>query len=170
MALFLALAVSACGDDDSATTASESTASTEPADSLEPLKDGLPEEIAGFAGWTKLNSEPIPPKAADPHLGEKDVFTSASPAEAEAVDSGAERYRDGTIIVKSAVRPDGDFVGLIAVMRKVRGLDPEHNDWEFVEYTRDSPGDSFEVIARDAVCWTCHEAAKPTDYVYTRRG
>ncbi|MDH3227017.1 MAG: cytochrome P460 family protein, partial [Thermoleophilia bacterium] len=125
---------------------------------------------AGFSEWTKLNREPIPPKAADPHLGEKDVFTTATPAEAEAVDGGADRYPDGTIIVKSAVRPDGDFVGLVAVMRKVRGLDPRHNDWEFVEYTRESRESPFEVIARDAVCWTCHEVAKPTDYVYTRRG
>jgi hypothetical protein len=55
-------------------------------------------------------------------------------------------------------------------MRKVRGLDPQHNDWEWVQYTRDSADSGFEVIARDAVCWTCHEVAKPTDYVYTRRG
>jgi hypothetical protein len=158
-------------DDDGAeeATVAEPSAESDPLDDLGPLADGLPEEIMGFADWLRLNSEPIPPKAADPHLGEKEVFTNATPAQAEAVDSREARYPDSTVIVKSALRPDGDFIGLIAVMRKVRGLDPEHNDWEFVQYTRDSADGTFEVIARDAVCWTCHEAARDTDYVYTRR-
>lgn len=136
----------------------------------EELAEGLPEEIAGFAGWEKLNFEPIPPKSSDPHLGVKDVFYNGTSREAEAVDNGEAPYPEGSLIVKTATRPDADFVGLIAIMRKIKGIDREHNDWEFVEYTRETPDQSFEVIARDAVCWTCHMDAEPTDFVYTRRG
>ena len=52
-------------------------------------------------------------------------------------------------------------------MRKVKGADPAHNDWRFVEYTRSSASARFSQIASAAVCWTCHAGAKKTDYVFT---
>jgi hypothetical protein len=51
-------------------------------------------------------------------------------------------------------------------MRKERGLDPDHNDWRFVEYTRESAGASFSKTASDSVCWRCHLGAQQTDYVW----
>ena len=68
--------------------------------------------------------------------------------------------------MKDAARPGKDFIGLIAVMRKERGADPEHNDWRFVEYTREGPKDRFRLAARDSVCWTCHAGAQRTDYLW----
>jgi hypothetical protein len=120
---------------------------------------GLPAYTAGYRSWPKLNRKPIPPRpSGDAHLGTKNVYASKRRANG--------RFPDGTILVKEAVRPDKDFLGLIAVMRKRRGSDHAHNDWQFVELTRDAKGEPFTVTARDAVCWSCHVGAEKTDYVW----
>jgi hypothetical protein len=123
----------------------------------------LPQEILGYQDWFQLNEEPIPPIAGgDAHLGTKDVYASE-----EADRSGGSIvYPDGTTIVKEAARPGTDFIGLVAIMRKEAGADPEHGDWIFIEYTRDSPDGEFGVQARDAVCWSCHAGAQATDWVW----
>jgi hypothetical protein len=54
-------------------------------------------------------------------------------------------------------------------MRKERGADPAHNDWLFVEYTRDSRKEAFAEVASGAVCYGCHVGAEETDYVFTAR-
>lgn len=123
---------------------------------------GLPESIAGYREWAKLNEAPIAPRDSDPHLGTKEVYASK-----EMRSNGL--FPNGTIIVKEATRPGKDFLGLIAIMRKQRGADPAHNDWLFVEYTRDSRKDSFAELASGAVCYGCHVGAEETDYVFTAR-
>jgi hypothetical protein len=143
-------------------------AATEPATTMkeepaaEPLP-GLPAYTAGYRDWLRLNEEPIPPNPeGDAHLGTKNVYASQEADRSY----GQLVYPDGTIIVKEGMRPDTSFVGLIAVMRKKKGADPEHNDWVFVEWTRSSPTEPFEEIAADAVCWSCHMNAADTDYVW----
>ena len=180
-ALALAIVVmllAGCGDDagPAENTSGPNAGTTREADGAA----GLPESTLGYSDWAKLNSEPIPPKASDPHLGDKDVFIRVGPRgsdraaarrAADAVDAGESPYPPGTVIVKAAIRPDRDFVGLIAVMRKAQeGLLPTQGDWDFVQYTRESQDDDFEVIASDAVCASCHQNASATDYVFTRRG
>jgi hypothetical protein len=136
------------------------TAEEEPA--AEPLP-GLPGYTAGYRDWLRLNEEPIPPNPeGDAHLGTKNVYASREANRSY----GQLVYPDGTIIVKEAMRPDTSFVGLIAVMRKTKGADPEHNDWVFVEWTRSSPTEPFQEAAADAVCWSCHMNAAETDYVW----
>ena len=125
----------------------------------EPLS-GLPAFTAGYDGWLKLNRKPIPLRqSADAHSGTKNVYASKKRRP-----SGS--FPNGTILVKEAVRPGKDFIGLIAIMRKERDLDRDHNDWRFVEYTRDSAGARFAETARDSVCWSCHMGAQQTDYVW----
>jgi hypothetical protein len=70
-------------------------------------------------------------------------------------------------VVKEATRPGKDFIGLLATMRKQKGADPEHNDWVFVEYTRDGVNEPFSELARGTVCWSCHAGAAESDYVFT---
>jgi hypothetical protein len=119
-----------------------------------------PGYTAGYAEWTRLTRKPIPPReSGDAHLGTKEVFASKK-RRANGL------FPNGTIIVKEAQRPGRDFIGLIAVMRKERGADPAHNDWRFIEWTRESPDERFAVTARDAVCWSCHAGAEQTDYVW----
>ncbi len=148
----------------SAPTTTSSTTTTEPV----PATSTAEAEVAPIAGipryawpyerWTRLNRKPVPPRDADPHLGTKEVFASR-PARGGV-------YPNGTIVVKEATRPGADFVGLIAVMRKMQGADPAHNDWVFVEYTRDSAYARFGETASGAVCWSCHIGAAETDYVW----
>jgi predicted small lipoprotein YifL len=118
---------------------------------------GLPAFTAGYKSWDEL-AKGLPPRDSDPHLGTKNVFSTKRP-------SGGS-FPTGTIIVKEGFRPGKSFVGLIATMRKVAGADPEHNNWVFVEYTRESSDEDFSEIARDAVCWSCHMGAEKTDYVF----
>lgn len=66
-------------------------------------------------------------------------------------------FPDGTVIVKEVLDID-----LIAIMRKVNGVDPDHGDWQWIEY-----GAGGSVAGKDAACWGCHGDAKSTDYVFT---
>jgi hypothetical protein len=166
------LAVASCGGESESApeppTASEPVTSTEPAPPTtettarpkpKPLP-GLPRYTAGYEDWVKLTRKPIPPRASgDAHLGTKKVYSSKPPR-------GNADFPDGTIIVKEAVRPGKDFLGLIAVMRKEQGAEPTHNDWRFVEFTRDDRRDRFSETASGAICWTCHMGAAKTDYVW----
>ncbi len=139
-------------------TAEETT--TEAAPPPPEAPPGVPAYVAGFRDWVKLNDAPIPPRDADPHNGTKNVYASNGRRP-----SG--RFPYGTIVVKDANRPGTDFTGLIAIMRKERGADPAHNDWVFVEYTRDARNERFAKIASGAVCWSCHMGALDNDYVFT---
>jgi len=124
---------------------------------------GVPRFVAGYRGWTKLNAQPIPPRDSDPHNGTKNVFASKRVG-------GNGRFPNGTVVVKEATRPGADFIGLIAIMRKQRGADPAHNDWVFVEYTREAANARFGLQAEGAVCYGCHVGAQDQDYVFTLGG
>jgi hypothetical protein len=141
------------------TTAETTTEQAEPPPPQAP--PGVPRFVAGYPSWFKLNDAPIPPRQSDPHDGTKNVFASKR----RNTDA---RFPNGTIVVKEAMRPGADFVGLIAIMRKRPGADPAHNDWVFVEYTRDAPDARFQEIASGSVCWSCHMGAQDLDYVFTR--
>lgn len=121
---------------------------------------GIPADLAGYETWTRLNAAPIPPRERDPHSGTKNVYASVPPGS-----DGA--FPDGAVVVKDANRPGRDHLGLVAVMRKIAGVDPAHGDWEFVEYARESADAAFTVLARDAVCWGCHSGAADSDWVWT---
>ena len=122
---------------------------------------GVPRFVAGYRDWVRLNDSPIPPRDPDPHRGTKNVYASE-----ERRANGS--FPNGTVVVKEARRPGADFIGLLAIMRKERGADPEHNDWVFVEYVRDAARERYRELARDAVCWGCHASALDLDYVFTR--
>ena len=136
------------------TTTEQEEPTTEAA--TEPLP-GLPRFTAGYTEWARLATD-IPPRDADPHLGTKDVFAS--------LERKGGVFPAGTVIVKHARRPDKNFIGLIATMRKIEGADPAHNDWVFVEYTRESPDEPFTELASGSVCWSCHMGAEQADYVW----
>jgi hypothetical protein len=148
------------------TTAPETTTEKTTTEAAPPAKPkpkappGVPGFVAGYRTWVKLNDAPIPPRDSDPHNGTKDVFAST-----ERLAGGG--FPVGTIVVKEAARPGADFIGLIAIMRKQRGADPEHNDWVFVEYTREAANAAFGEQAAGAVCWSCHVGARELDYVFT---
>lgn len=136
---------------------------------------GLPAYTAGFQRWLRLNAEPIPPDSADSqiagfdaHRSTKQVYVNRTRAQITGP-GGAQRlpYPDGTILLKTGTT--GDTITLIAVMRKIAGSDPEHGDWQFIEWKRDSAGESFATDAslQDATCWGCHGLVEEDDWVFT---
>ena len=133
---------------------------TEPVAPEPEAPPGAPKFIAGYRDWPKLNDQPIGPRDSDPHLGTQNVYASE-------VQRSNGRFPNGTVVVKEASRPGKDFIGLLAVMRKQKGADPEHNDWVFVEYTREGANEPFSELARGVVCWSCHVGAAESDYVFT---
>jgi hypothetical protein len=141
------------------TTEAETTAATTELEQKEPLP-GLPADLAAYETWSRLNEEPIPPRSADPHEGTKNVYASFL------AEGGV--YPEGTTIVKESMRPGTDFIGLIAMMRKERGAQPDHNDWIWVEYTRSGSDEEFREHASGSVCYSCHVQAREADYVFTR--
>lgn len=146
------------------------TPPTEPGGPEEPAValPGLPEDVAGYERWLKLNAVPIPPaEGGDPHRGTKNVYVNQT---RETLAPNGEQqfpYPNGSVVVKEAYRPDKDYVGLIAIMRKGAGTDPDHNDWQFIEYTRNAPDAEFRVIASGGICWGCHAQVEDIDYVFT---
>lgn len=130
---------------------------------------GLPADVAGYTQWLKLNAAPIPPvPGGDPHNGTKNVYVNQTRDTIAPNGTQQFPYPDGSIVVKDAIRPGKDYIGLIAIMRKKAGVNPEHNDWEFIEYVRNAPDAEFSVIAKDGVCWGCHARVKDIDYVFTK--
>jgi hypothetical protein len=176
--LALAAALGGCGggtEPESRTEAGSAPATTQPATTgpatepepppteaeAPPEPDpGLPAWTAGYAEWSRLNAAPIPPRDSDPHLSTKNVYASR-PATGGV-------FPPGTIVVKEGVRPGTTFVGLIAAMRKLAGANPEHDDWVFVEWSRNAAGDPFTKLAEGAVCESCHAGAAGGDYVFTQ--
>jgi hypothetical protein len=128
---------------------------------------GLPAYTAGFERWLKLNRRPIPARPSDAHSGTKNVFVNRT--RRRLAPGGRQRfpYPYGSVIVKSIRRPGAGFVGVVAVMRKLRGRNPQHNDWVMVEYLRSSPRARFEEVASGAVCTNCHMQVRRRDYVFT---
>ena len=117
--------------------------------------NGLPAYTNGYQKWPKLNRKPFttcgPPCA---HSGVKNVYASKRKV--------GRRFPNGTVVVKTIVKPGTRFVGQFAVMRKVNGR------WRYVEYERSSRSARFTVLARGQLCQSCHQQARADDYVFTR--
>lgn len=129
---------------------------------------GLPRDVNGFQRWLRLNARPIPPRRSDAHIGMKNVYVNRTRRQIAPRERQRFPYPYGSIVVKASTRPGQRFIWLVAIMRKIRGADPAHNDWRFVEYTRQSARGSFSEVASGAVCYGCHVQAKARDYVFTR--
>lgn len=121
---------------------------------------GVPAYIAGYKRWPKHNRRPIPPRTSDPHDSQKNIYVS------KPLRRGQKRYAFGTIIVKEGREPGTKFVKLVAVMRKIRGFSRQHNDWQFIEWSRQSRDSRFTEVARGTVCYSCHVGARSRDYVW----
>lgn len=129
---------------------------------------GLPDFTAGYDQWLKLNAEPIPPTdGPDPHNGTKNVYVNQERADIAPGGQQVFPYPNDSIVVKESTRPGKDFIGLVAIMRKTKGINPTHNDWVFEEYVRNAEDVKFSKIADGAVCWNCHSGVADTDYVFT---
>jgi hypothetical protein len=119
--------------------------------------NGLPSYTDGWQSWPRVNKKPF--RDRDPlsgaHSGLKNVYASKRKV--------GSRHPNGTVIVKTIVRPGTRHVGQFAVMRKLGGR------WRFVEYERASAKARYTLLAQGQLCVDCHVMAKRTDYVFTQR-
>jgi hypothetical protein len=120
-------------------------------------RNGLPSYTDGWQSWPRVNARPFRDRGplSDAHSGLKNVYASKRKA--------GGRYPNGTVIVKTIVKPGTRFVGQFAVMRKVAGR------WRFVEYQRSSATARYTLLAQGQLCVDCHVMARRTDYVFTQR-
>jgi hypothetical protein len=116
-------------------------------------RDGLPAYVNGWERWPKINRKPL--VTAGPHSGRKNVYAS-KPKKGKA-------YPNGTVIVKTIVKPGTTYVGQFAVMRKVEGR------WQYVEWERSGPRARYALLAQGQLCQSCHLQARANDYVFTKR-
>jgi Cytochrome P460 len=118
----------------------------------QPSATGLPKYTNGYAKWQKLNRKPVTTPGA--HNGVKNVYASKK--------KKGKKFPNGTVIVKSIAQPGKKGLpAQVAVMRKVKGK------WQWVEYERS--GRRYTVLAKGALCVSCHMQAKATDWVFTTR-
>lgn len=120
-------------------------------------RDGLPAYVNGWERWPKINRKPFTSTGplSSAHAGVKNVYAS-KPKQGKS-------YPNGTVIVKTIVKPGTTFVGQLAVMRKVKGR------WQYIEWERSSPKQRYRVLAQGSLCQGCHMQARANDYVFTKR-
>ena len=119
--------------------------------------NGLPAYTEGWQKWPKINRKPFTSKGplSSAHTGLKNVYASRGKV--------GPKYPNGTVIVKTIVRPGTRYVGQFAVMRKIKGR------WRFIEYERSSARARYTVLAQGELCTSCHMMARANDYVFTKR-
>lgn len=125
--------------------------------SAQTTKSGLPAYTNGYQKWPKLNRRPFTSTGplSSAHAGVKNVYASKR--------KRGRAFPNGTVIVKTIVKPGTRFVGQFAAMRKVNGR------WQFVEWERSSPRARYRLLAQGQLCQSCHAQARSNDYVFTKR-
>ena len=68
-----------------------------------------------------------------------------------------------SIIVKENYNSDKELVA-ITVMQKIKGYNPEHNDWFWAKY---SPDGTVEAAGKVDTCINCHKQRASVDYLYS---
>jgi hypothetical protein len=119
--------------------------------------NGLPSYTDGWQKWPRINKKPYTRTGplSSAHTGVKNVYASKRKV--------GSKYPNGTVIVKTIVKPGTKYIGQFATMRKVNGR------WRFIEYERSSASARYSLLAQGSLCQSCHVMAKSNDFVFTRR-
>jgi hypothetical protein len=72
---------------------------------------------------------------------------------------------EGSVIVKENFDSNRKEIS-VTVMAKVKGFDPEHDDWFWASY---DPTGKVQAEGKVALCIDCHSGMKVNDYVIIRR-
>jgi hypothetical protein len=112
-----------------------------------------PSEVVGFREWLKMNLEPVEGRTH----GLTNIYINQTRAAIAPSGQLTFPFPYGTVVVK-----EGLSDGLVSIMRKTKGADPAHDDWQWAEYRPDGT-----IVGKDDACWTCHTNAKAKDWVFT---
>ncbi len=133
---------------------------------------GVPEAIAPYQTWTKLNAVPLT-DPSNPRAGPKNTFANLSPAVLGTVVGPGARARApfpaGTIIVRESLDVDSGFVRVLFVMER----DPaatRTRGWKFSAFNRATADTAFQPTPiADPVtrCLDCHLQMGASDLVFT---
>ena len=99
---------------------------------------------------------------AGPHANVRvNLYISAGAA--TAITRADRRFPVETVIVKEKLSSEGTVTAVGGMIKRARGFDPEHGDWEYF-YADKSGGFSKGLLAN---CVQCHAKANSSDHVYT---
>ncbi len=146
------------GQDNTTKTPSDRQKSADPKDpdtkKGEPSGPPALSDIKGYKNWLKMNRKPVDGRTH----GLANIYINQTRTKIAPDGKLKFPFPDGTVIVKEVLKSD-----LVAIMRKVKGFDPDHNDWQWIEY-----GAGESVAGKDGDCWSCHGGASDRDYVFTK--
>lgn len=91
------------------------------------------------------------------------VTVYVSDAGLAAINGGAKEVPYGTIVVKDGFNENKELTATV-VMYKVKGFDPEHNDWFWAAYTATGNVTNEGILSP---CYNCHNKAVQSDYLFT---
>jgi Cytochrome P460 len=141
--------------------------------------DGEVKEIAGYRGWSKVNTEPqlMPDRtsflcaaplatAKDPHLNKYATVYVNDIGRKAMLEQLKPFFPEGSVIVKEKL-PDksSQEPELMTVMiKRGKGFNPTSGDWEYMVVD----GAGTKVVAQGKLenCQSCHTAKPGTDYVF----
>ena len=128
--------------------------------------DCYDEEWMAFDGWEQWEAITDRPVISYAH-GENWVGIFANELAAETYKATAAPFEECSAIVKVIYTDmEGSAVTRMTVMVKMpAGYDPEHGDWWYAD--ADSTGSIVKNRGRREECFSCHEVALETDYVFS---
>jgi len=89
----------------------------------------------------------------------------ANPIAINAAMAGKTQMPDGAIIVKENYAKDGNTLAAVTPMYKVKGYNPNANDWFWAKY---GPDGKVQAAGKVDSCINCHAAQKKNDYMFTK--
>lgn len=125
---------------------------------------GVPDAIADYWSWTRLNIDRYTDNPTGAHPQPKDVYVNLTPDQLlDAGGAAVTPFPDGTIVVKERNDANELIVDRLYMMEKVDG------DWIYSFYDRRADGsfagESFG--AAPNLCSGCHQDA-PTDFIFVQ--
>ncbi len=140
--------------------------------SVPTTKEGVPEDIAQYRSWTKMNTNLLA-DPSNPRAGPKNTFVNLSPDALREIIGPGGRVRkpfpDGTIVVRESLDVDAGFVRVLFIQRKDSSV-KQTKGWIFSGFTRSAANDPYQPLpVADPVarCLNCHEQMRATDMVFT---
>ena len=145
------------------------------------LPDSSVKEIAGYRGWSRVNTEPqlmpdrtaalcaapsLPAASKNPHTN-KYVTVYVNDIGRKAMTEELNPYfPEGSVIVKEKL-PDksSQTPELLTVMiKREKGFNPTSGDWEYMVV--DGTGTTVQARGKLENCQSCHTGRSGTDYVF----